>query len=263
MSTINYDKVFKDAVKNIYNDLEKDFNNDLQKNKADWVINKHGDDVYNKLRYLSIGYPHQIVVTNHFIREILECFDEYYFRMAINPQIAEFIPQIKEIRKKYVEQCYKSDVEPDFLSKSKENDWVLLCAKYCAYKNFMISLDNFPNAMDDRIKGKLPKDDVEKYFMKLNDYSNKEQKARVQVLTKEQVSHLLHANFVGFFPKKEVKKFDTPLISQGELRRFVYVFFTQHSSQNRTEEYVYFLINNFSKFDKTEFNTLKRNFSKK
>lgn len=114
---------------------------------------------------------------------------------------------------------------------------------------------------EDRIKGKLDKNQITAYFMQLSDFpfSNK---GRKEILTPEQISHLVHANFAGFYPKVDKQKWNTPGIKQNQLRKFVYTFYLKHSILSQTEDYIHFLKDNFSLFDNTEFQSLKSNFSK-
>jgi len=113
------------------------------------------------------------------------------------------------------------------------------------------------NGLDDRIKGNCNKEEIRDYFIQLVKLDNGK-----QVLTLEQVEHLLHANFAEFYPKKKRKKFHTPNYSQAKLRRFVYNFYKTDNKNSRTDDYAMLLLNNFYAFDNTTLETLKSNFSK-
>lgn len=115
--------------------------------------------------------------------------------------------------------------------------------------------------IDNRIKGKLNKEEIRKYFMQLSDYPTQKGE-RIIILTVVQIKDFLHANFTGFEPRCELIKLDTPNLSQSQLRRFVYAFYLKHSNRARTDEYVNLLLNNFHAFDKTTFESEKSNFCK-
>ena len=51
------------------------------------------------------------------------------------------------------------------------------------------------NGLDDRIKGNCNKEEIRDYFIQLVKLQNGK-----QLLTLEQVEHLLHANFAEFYP---------------------------------------------------------------
>ncbi|HEX7413971.1 MAG TPA: hypothetical protein VF411_07985, partial [Bacteroidia bacterium] len=76
---------------------------------------------------------------------------------------------------------------------------------------------------DNRIKGKLSQDKVEEYFMQLNNF--KYEKKKIELLSKEEIQHLLRANFFGFEPKQEIKKFNLPeIINRQHFDPFAHVF---------------------------------------
>ncbi|HWY10776.1 MAG TPA: hypothetical protein VN026_05590 [Bacteroidia bacterium] len=113
---------------------------------------------------------------------------------------------------------------------------------------------------DTRIKGRLNKNEIENYFK--TSFSEK-QKDSGAILTEEEINQFLRANFKGFEPKTEVKKFDTPNTTQQKLRGIIYDFYLKDCKKMRTSEYVKLLINNFYEFDGTDFKNEKKNFSKK
>jgi hypothetical protein len=111
---------------------------------------------------------------------------------------------------------------------------------------------------DDRIKGRLSKEEIENYFMQFN----QKQKDNNLALTNEQIKQLLHANFKDFKPRIPIRKLDTPNITKSELIEFVRVLHRRHNRSNRTGQYVALLKENFSIFDDTTLVSLKSNFSR-
>lgn len=123
-------------------------------------------------------------------------------------------------------------------------------------------LDNSINEnveVDNRIKGKLKKNEIEKYFM---DAFSEKQDDQKPLLSEQQIKDFLCANFIDFTTRKEVEKFNTSINIQGRLRRIIYQFHLKHNTTNRTKQYVNLLLTNFSAFDNTSFEVERRNFSK-
>lgn len=115
---------------------------------------------------------------------------------------------------------------------------------------------------EDRIKGKLSQHEIITYFKRLCDFPLKNG-TRVVILQEEIVLNLVYANFAGFSTKMNKQKLETPNIKQNELRAFIYAFYEKHSLEAKTEPYIHFMKDNFSIFDNTSFETLKKSFSKK
>lgn len=151
--------------------------------------------------------------------------------------------------------------EVGILGETIEKEYGVIVKEYAYYKAYEIFLKNFKNTTehDNRIKGKLKKEDIENYFK--STFSEK-QKDLKPILTEKQITHFLHANFSEFFPRTEILKFDTPNVTQKKLRKIIHQFYLQHSPQTRTDVYVNILLNNFSKFNNTVFASEKSNFSK-
>lgn len=112
---------------------------------------------------------------------------------------------------------------------------------------------------DNRINCKANKEEIRSYFLKL---THKDELGK-QIMSENDVNHLLQANFKDFEPKTNIKKFN-PNLNQANLRYFVYQFY-QHYSKNTHEAEVYarLLKNNFSVFDNTELLVIKKKFSAK
>ncbi len=113
--------------------------------------------------------------------------------------------------------------------------------------------------IDNRVKGKLTKDEIQKYFLTA---FSKKQKDQNPILSEAQIKHFLQANFVDFIPMIEVEKFETPNTTQQKIRKIVHDFYLMHSPQTKTDIYIHLLKNNFSKFDNSVFSSEKSNFHK-
>jgi hypothetical protein len=82
------------------------------------------------------------------------------------------------------------------------------------------------------------------------------------IISEPEVDYLLQANFAGFSSKAPIKKLN-PYINQANLRYFVYQFYMKYSrSSHEAEKYALFLKNNFSQFDNTELEAIKKAFSR-
>jgi hypothetical protein len=121
-----------------------------------------------------------------------------------------------------------------------------------------IKMDNSNH--DNRIKGKLSKQEIEKYF--ITAFSEK-QKDLNPILDEEQINNFLYSNFADFVPAKVAIKFQTVNITQKKIRAIIYDFYLKHSNETKTDIYITLLKNSFSNFDNTSFETLRKNFSKK
>jgi hypothetical protein len=115
---------------------------------------------------------------------------------------------------------------------------------------------------DNRITGKLSKEEVKSYFMTLTEFPLNNNDGKVQVLSEQDVMYFLHSNFTNFQPKKEPKKFTITAINNTTLTQFIYQFYKLNCTKKRTIPYIHLLKNNFSIFDEIEFDNLKKNFSR-
>jgi hypothetical protein len=115
------------------------------------------------------------------------------------------------------------------------------------------------NSDDSRIITNQDKNAVIEYFMKLdkiNTTTSNPNHVGQRIMRKEDIIHLLHANFIGFDPPIEIKKF-TPHCTKADLRYFVYQFYDKNRRQNKSR-YAIFLIENFTQFSKYDTNNSKR-----
>lgn len=140
-TTKNLDEIFEDKANNIFTTLKNDYFENLKLNKQNWVISDAEKKAHNKIKELAVGYPGGVIEINHFISDILQGFENYYYEKAITPKISEYLPEIKKIQNEYIKQDYKTDIKPDYLQTSNEKDWVDLCAENHAYNKFMWFLD--------------------------------------------------------------------------------------------------------------------------
>ncbi len=113
---------------------------------------------------------------------------------------------------------------------------------------------------DNRYKGKLRPPDITTYWMQLCTYEVKGKV--VEVLSEVEVKQFLHSNFWGFKPMKPVSKLTAKNISNSELRAFSKRFFDQFNHDVQTTAFIRILKNNFSNFDSTTEESLRKNFSK-
>ncbi|MEI6766066.1 MAG: hypothetical protein WCM76_10515, partial [Bacteroidota bacterium] len=183
-------KVFENTFNAEFNDIKNDFNEDLKTAKADWLVSHYKQLMSQKLIGLYEGEFGDLIAINYFKREMIHDFDEYFFRKAITPSFTDFVIEIKEIQKRHLEAKIKSDFEPEYINTSKEVDWANLCAKHRAYKEFCLFLDK-RDKTDDRITGKLSKEELEAYFMQLTDFQLPN-KSRKLILTNNEVLDIPH-----------------------------------------------------------------------
>lgn len=121
--------------------------------------------------------------------------------------------------------------------------------------------DHYRNNMekfDDRIDGKLSNEEVEDYWMQLS----KSTDAKGPVLSKQQVNHLLHANFKRFYPRKAIIKFNISNMTATDLKRFTHAFYSVHKIRSsKLLVYAKFLKNNFICFEDSGVDTIYRTIS--
>ncbi len=113
---------------------------------------------------------------------------------------------------------------------------------------------------DNRYKGQLTPEEITRYWMQLCNYKKKN--SVVQVLNEAEVKQFLHANFWGF-PQSVIEKLNTRYISQTEFRIFCKNFFDSFKNDNQSSEFLAILKANFTIFDNTKIENLKKDFSKK
>lgn len=113
---------------------------------------------------------------------------------------------------------------------------------------------------DQRYRGNLTPEEVQRYWMQLCAYKSKGKV--VEVLSEPEVKQFLHANFWGFNPLRKVEKLTIRNVTQAEFRKFCKAFFDRYTENNRTQPFIRILKNNFSIFDDTSESTLTKNFSK-
>lgn len=112
---------------------------------------------------------------------------------------------------------------------------------------------------DNRIDCRADNEKIIAYFMRLA----QKDEAGQQIMRKEDIELLLSANFKGFQPKANIK-ITTPHLNQANLRYFIYKFYFQYSkTTHEAEVYAYFLKNNFTQFENTEIDVIKKGFSRK
>ncbi len=190
---------------------------------------------------------------------ILTCYEEINTRIRLNGEYVQYIIRYEKINSEAIADLlrYQSDALFGLTLWFNMN----LLFERALKETSIVSreIKNNDSLPDIRIKGKLSKAEIEKYFM---DAFSEKQKDQSPILLEGQIKDFLHANFVDFNPSKEVIKFDTPNTSQTQIRKIIYNFYKQNKSKNRTDGYVVLLLNNFSLFKETAFISEKANFSK-
>lgn len=185
-------------------------------------------------------------------------YNEINTRIRLNGEYAEYIIRNEKHNSEAILNLlrYQSDALFGLTLWFKMN---LLFEKALKEESLVLREDKFIDTNDNRIKGKLTKAEIEKYF---KDSFSAKQKDQNPILTEEQIKQFLHSNFANFSPIKEVVKFDTPNTNQTQVRKIIYNFYKKHKLKNRTDDYVNLLKNNFSTFDSTTFESEKANFNK-
>lgn len=196
-------------------------------------------------------------MTDSFNHQFIE-----YFKINIGliTDISRALKQAKqETLERYDANLVKEQTKLFSLPDQELIDRLIKTLSYEEYLDRFYAIHDIENlnGLDDRIKGNCNKEEIRSYFIQLVKLDNGK-----QVLTLEQVEHLLHANFAEFYPRKKRKKFHTPNYSQAKLRKFVYNFYKVDNKNSRTDEYATLLLNNFFAFDNTTLETVKSNFSK-
>lgn len=154
-------------------------------------------------------------------------------------------------------------------SKQTSDNFTKVFIKLFEYRRkALLSQSNFssnePNSKanqepDTRIDCKANDEQISAYFMKLA----QKDKTGQQIMKKEDVEYLLCANFKGFQPEVNSRKM-TPHINQANLRYFVYQFYFQYSkTTHEADVYARFLKDNFTRFENTEIDVIKKSFSRK
>lgn len=113
--------------------------------------------------------------------------------------------------------------------------------------------------LDTRINCKGATNDIKNYFLKLS----QKNEDGFPILKEEEITHLLQANFTNFALRTNIKKI-TPNLNQANLRYFIYQFFLKYSkTTHEADVYARLLKNNFTQFENTEIDVIKKSFSKK
>lgn len=190
---------------------------------------------------------------------ILTCYEEINTRIHLNGQYIKYIMQYEKINSEAIANLlrYQSDALFGLTLWFNMN---LLFEKALKETSIVVrEIKKNDTLPDIRIKGKLSKAEIEKYFM---DAFSTKQKDQSPILLEEQIEHFLHANFIDFNPTKDVVKFETANTTQQKIRKIIHSFYLEHSPNTKTGAYIYLLKSNFSKFDNTSFSSEQSNFHK-
>lgn len=278
--TSEYDKLFLKTRGETFSLLEKRFSPTiLQAKNREWIVGEiRGEVLEEQRKKLLYDKRKSLHPLRH---EITYKARKYFDKYIENPILYFLNEELPKILLYGLDTAHNP--APKF--KPTKKNVVLLIGQYEGYSKFYdelpsISLslkgkksvignsDNGENASepppplsneDTCIKGKLSKEEIEKYFMQLtkihSDYPMSK-KELICVLTATQIKELLTL-------KHNNLKFDTPNFLQQQLRIFIYHFKKLHKSRKNTVmDFVNFEINYFKVFEGLLPEKEYRNFNK-
>lgn len=114
-------------------------------------------------------------------------------------------------------------------------------------------------SIDTRIKGRMPKAEIEEYLTRVLSES---QKDGSPILKPEEIKILIHSHIHGFYPIFPVTKFDTPNAGQTTLRKIFYRLCDNNRTKREIPQYVSLLMGSFSEFNNTSYESEYSNFNK-